>query len=182
MRSIMKVFSQLSFSTLLLVTAVGVLPVMTQAATYYVATTGSDSNPGTLAGPWRTLTASVPKLVCGDTLFVRGGNYNTESTILFDQLCPENARITVMNYPNESPIVSWSNRQNPSNTVYFYKAPLGPTNVVGGITLQGIELFNGYNAVRVDNATRITIRNCGLRHSGANGILGFCLNCTVDRN
>jgi hypothetical protein len=183
----MKVFSQFNFSTLLLATvAVGVLPVMTQAATYYVSTTGSDGNTPVQAQnpltPWRTLTASVPKLVCGDTLYVRGGNYTTESTILFNKLCPEDARITVMNYSNESPIVSWSDRQNPSNTVYFYKAPLGPTNIVGGITLQGIELFNGYNAVRVDNATRITIRNCGLRHSGENGILGFCLNCTVDRN
>jgi hypothetical protein len=46
------------------------------AATYYVANTGSNSNSGTLASPFKTITYGVGKLVAGDVLYVRGGTYN----------------------------------------------------------------------------------------------------------
>jgi len=46
------------------------------AATYYVATTGSDSNPGTQAAPFKTLAKGSRALAAGDTLFIRGGTYN----------------------------------------------------------------------------------------------------------
>src|SRR6476619_2837533 len=46
-----------------------------QAATFYVATTGNDSNPGTLAQPFRTMRQGVSVLVPGDTTYVRAGTY-----------------------------------------------------------------------------------------------------------
>jgi len=46
-----------------------------QAATYYVSTTGNDSNPGTQASAFRTLNRGVSALRAGDTLLVRGGTY-----------------------------------------------------------------------------------------------------------
>src|SRR5439155_15657990 len=42
---------------------------------YYVSTTGSDSNPGTITQPFRTLNHAVAVLHPGDTLYVRGGTY-----------------------------------------------------------------------------------------------------------
>ena len=45
---------------------------------YYVATNGNDSNPGTLASPWRTMSASCAKLNAGDTLYARGGTYGLD--------------------------------------------------------------------------------------------------------
>jgi hypothetical protein len=52
------------------------------AATYYVATTGSDSNPGTQSAPFRhlskaALTASQP----GDTVIVMDGTYDNEGAV-----------------------------------------------------------------------------------------------------
>ena len=46
-----------------------------QARNYYVATTGSDSNPGTLAQPFRTIVKGVSVLKPGETTFVRAGTY-----------------------------------------------------------------------------------------------------------
>ena len=45
------------------------------AATYYVATTGSDANPGSQAKPFQTLNKGVSLLQAGDTLYIRGGTY-----------------------------------------------------------------------------------------------------------
>jgi parallel beta-helix repeat protein len=47
----------------------------THAATYYVATSGHDANPGTEASPLRTLNKGVTKLHPGDTLYVKSGTY-----------------------------------------------------------------------------------------------------------
>jgi len=46
-----------------------------QGKTYYVATTGSDSNPGTIAQPWRTIQKAANTIVAGDTVYVRAGTY-----------------------------------------------------------------------------------------------------------
>lgn len=45
------------------------------AATYYVATTGSDSASGTSTAPLKTIAAGVAKAKAGDTIIVRDGTY-----------------------------------------------------------------------------------------------------------
>lgn len=46
------------------------------AATFYVATSGNDANPGTLASPFRTIAKGLAVIRAGDTLYIRGGTYN----------------------------------------------------------------------------------------------------------
>lgn len=48
----------------------------TAGLSYYVSTTGSDSNPGDLSRPFRTFTKGVSVLKPGDSLLVRAGTYN----------------------------------------------------------------------------------------------------------
>lgn len=50
------------------------------AATYYVATNGSDSNPGTQAAPFRTIAHGSQKMSGGDTLYIKAGTYNESLT------------------------------------------------------------------------------------------------------
>jgi hypothetical protein len=45
------------------------------ATTYYVTTTGSDSNDGSLSAPWRTITHAAAVAVAGDTAIVQNGTY-----------------------------------------------------------------------------------------------------------
>lgn len=42
-------------------------------ANYYVASTGSDRNPGTKARPWQTVKKAAITLVAGDTVLIREG-------------------------------------------------------------------------------------------------------------
>jgi hypothetical protein len=53
------------------------LPVIKRAPwkTYYVATIGSDFNPGTQALPWRTIQKAANTMVAGDTCVVLPGSY-----------------------------------------------------------------------------------------------------------
>lgn len=44
--------------------------------TYYVSTTGLDSDFGTENKPWKTIQASVKKLIPVDTLIVNSGTYD----------------------------------------------------------------------------------------------------------
>ena len=52
------------------------------AQSYFVATNGSDSNPGTLRSPWATLEHALDNTQAGDTIFVRAGRYQAKELYL----------------------------------------------------------------------------------------------------
>ena len=64
------------------------------ATTYYVATTGSDSNPGSAGAPWRTMQKAANTMIAGDTTIVKNGIY-TEGQIVFNTAGTVNSRITL---------------------------------------------------------------------------------------
>ncbi len=69
--------------------------------TYYVATNGSDSNPGTFASPFRTIKHGVSILGPSYTLLVRGGTYDEGL-----DSCPSGTswanKVRIANYNNET--------------------------------------------------------------------------------
>lgn len=70
------------------------------AATYYVATTGNDSNAGTLSSPFRTVQKGLNTLQPGDTCIIRGGTYN--EALVMGQSGTSTAPITIVNYTGET--------------------------------------------------------------------------------
>ncbi|WP_374089775.1 choice-of-anchor Q domain-containing protein [Methylomicrobium lacus] len=50
------------------------------ATTYYVSTSGSDSNSGTQSQPWRSITKAATTMRAGDTAIVSAGTYNEAVT------------------------------------------------------------------------------------------------------
>ena len=52
-----------------------------KAADYYVATSGSNSNPGTLAQPFLTIQKAADMVTAGGNVYVRGGTYRETVTM-----------------------------------------------------------------------------------------------------
>jgi hypothetical protein len=76
--------------------------------TYYVSPTGININtaPGSLAAPWATFAYALAsgRLQPGDTLLARGGTYY-ESGVNLACAGTAGSRITIQNYPNETPVI-----------------------------------------------------------------------------
>lgn len=81
-------------------------PAASTGSVYFVAATGSDSNPGTEARPWRTVQKAADTLVAGDTVYIRAGTYH-------EQVVPQNSGsadnyITYAAYPGETVTIDGS--------------------------------------------------------------------------
>ncbi len=109
------------------------------AATRYVSTApgASDSNPGTLASPWRTLQKAANTSNPGDVVLVRGGIY-TEAVVFTRGGADDTRRLTFRAYPGETPIVDGSSL----NAASLAENALFLLDGVDWITLDGFELRN----------------------------------------
>jgi len=74
------------------------------AATRYVAPSGSDRNPGTAGRPFKTVGRGIAGLRPGDTTLVRGGVY-PERVERSMPGCSASAPCALRNYPGEHPVV-----------------------------------------------------------------------------
>lgn len=67
--------------------------------TFYVSTAGSDANEGSFTNPWKTLTFAASEATAGDTIIVRGGQY--EEIFSITESGKENLPIVFKNYSGE---------------------------------------------------------------------------------
>jgi hypothetical protein len=104
---------------------------------YYVATSGKDSNPGTIRSPWRTIQHAANTVQAGDTVYVRRGVYRESVTIPVSGSATAGP-VTFQNYPGENAIVDGTGLV-PSNSV-----TQGLFNIANQsyVTLQGFEIRN----------------------------------------
>jgi hypothetical protein len=108
--------ARLGLPTALLVLTALVATGSAQATDYYVATTGSDSNAGTMAAPFATLQKGVNVAVAGDTVYIRGGTYSittpatTGAGINFTKSgTSATNQINYFAYPGEIPVFDFTN-------------------------------------------------------------------------
>lgn len=152
------------------------------ATTYYVATNGNDSNPGTDAAPFRTIARGSRQLAPGDTLFIRQGTYNEAMINRKDGFIFRNGRsITAMTryaaFPDEEVII------NPSSgdfVVYF--APTTAYVEVSGLVIDGTNATSyavkfgdkGHHMARHNRLLHNEIRHgrMGISNGGWNEIVG----------
>jgi Pel9A-like, right handed beta helix region len=134
---------------------------------YYVSTSGSDSNAGTLASPWRTIQKAANTVTQGDTVYIRGGTYNEKVTI---SKAGNGAWITFQPYNNENVIVD--------GTGITSDVESGVIQLDGGsnfIHITGLEIKNaGYAGVAIKSSstdtTDIKIDHCIIHECAASGI------------
>ncbi len=91
-------------------------PPVGSGTTYYVSTTGSDSNTGkSTAAPFKTVTKAVNTVSAGDVIEVRSGTYN-ESVIISTPGTPTKW-VALRAYAGEHPVIRGTNA---GPTIYFY--------------------------------------------------------------
>ena len=138
----------------------------TAGNSYYMSTTGSDSNTGSITSPWKTIASASAKLKPGDTLYVRGGTYTGQGGYIWNSVSgTSTAPITLKAYPGETPVFDggWT---------------LGEwvvlTNSVGWIVIDGItaqhfdDEYGDGTILLINGANNITIQNCKLIDNGKN--------------
>lgn len=120
--------------------------VSASGATYYVATTGNDSNPGTIGSPWLTVAHSFTVAGHGDTVLIRAGTYR-ENIVNPGQPGggSVNNMLHIASYPGEQVFISglvqisggsWSSVSTPVIVTATYPAT-SPNNTITDDTTSG---------------------------------------------
>ncbi len=137
--------------------------------TFYVATNGNDSNPGTLAEPFRTLTKAIILSGPGTTIYVRGGLHEYSAPIRIERSGTASAPIRLWAFPGEQPVISFSSQ------------PYGAANRGFLITtngnwwdFKGLEIcYAGDNGIKVEGSHH-RFEQCVFHHNGDTGLqIGF---------
>lgn len=135
---------------------------------YYVATTGSDSNTGTLASPFLTIGKAVGVAVAGDSVFIRGGVYKTSVNI--SKSGTSALPINIQAYQAEVPVVAGNGDVLPSPSVNTNWTPI--FTVAGNyINVKGIEVRNSAGMGVVVSGSYNVITGMHSHHNNQNGIL-----------
>ncbi len=80
------------------------------AQNIFVAPDGSDNNPGTISQPLISISAAITKAKIGDTIFVRGGTFNYNTTISIAKSGTANFRYCIFAYKKERPVLDFSSQ------------------------------------------------------------------------
>jgi len=77
------------------------------ANTYYIATDGNNSDPGTITEPWLDWAYALTQISGGDTVYFRGGTYDVDDMIVFTGGTvngTQNEKTAFFGYPDETVI------------------------------------------------------------------------------
>ncbi|HEX4645309.1 MAG TPA: right-handed parallel beta-helix repeat-containing protein, partial [Verrucomicrobiae bacterium] len=110
-----------------------------QAATFYVSTTGSDSNPGTAAQPFRTITHAYSLASAGTTILVAPGvytDYQADWGLHLASNGTASSPIVLQSQVRSGAVIDGENATNRNLAIYLD----GSYNVV-----EGFEIKNGPN-------------------------------------
>jgi|Deesub1362A_J573_1020465.scaffolds.fasta_scaffold00688_3 hypothetical protein len=139
-------FFWISFEVLLIPSHIS--PVSAQGNVYYVAPYGSDSNPGTMEQPFRTIQRAADIVQPGDTVYVREGIYNEEVTIKTSGT--PNDYITFKAYPGETVVLD-GNNFNLTKPFTCYQDYIRIEGFEIRYYLQGIDLGSGRKGIEIVN-------------------------------
>jgi len=163
---------------LLSLTAGLFLSITASANTFYVSTTGADTNPGSLAQPWRTIQKAVDTIAAGDTIIVKPGSYagcrigksgtaggvctlmaETVGTVIINSLSPANRHQSLIEI------------ENFTSTIRYW--------VIDGFECASAQRYG----IDLRDTDFITVQNCKAHNSGLTGIfLAFCYHPLIQNN
>ena len=123
--------------------------------TFYVSTTGDDSNPGTREAPWRTIQHAADTALPGSTILVRGGIYAERVTINVSGSAAK-GYVTFRSHPDETVVLDGGS----------LSVPEGRTAMISiqdqsYIRIQGFEIRNYRSSERRCTPAGIFVRGAG---------------------
>jgi hypothetical protein len=121
------------------ITGEATLPELSAASLgqYYVSTSGSDGNSGTLSQPWKTIQHAVDSVSPGDTIFILEGTYNESVKVQKSGTSAKPIRLT--NYNDQS--VTINGGSNPALTPYKQRPQYW---IVEGLKLKSTGTYTVY--------------------------------------
>ena len=131
-------------------------------SSYYVSPGGSDSNPGTLSNPWKTIQKAVNSVSAGDTVYIRAGTYREVVTL--SRSGTSSAPISILAYPGEKAIVDGNNYSVASGYSPLVKITGSYTN------LNGLEIRYGGMGLVIIGAHNL-VSTVNVHHNQQNGVL-----------
>jgi hypothetical protein len=160
------------YPSLTVIMAIFFLCASAHGATYYVATTGVDTNDGSSAHPWATIQKAVDTIANGDTIVVRDGTYvgarieSSGTSGAPKTLMSANKWGAKINAPSSKA------KHNGNLELENYDLPLSYW-VVDGFEVDGQLLHRcidirgtaGTSSTAYDPAHHITIQNCHVHHA-----------------
>ncbi len=119
----------------------------------------------------------------GDTVYVHGGVYNETGIIQIKK-----SNVKLLNAPGESPTIHCA--QQPQYHGIYVNSSVNITlsdgakaiAAIGNITIEGFEIRNCLNGMRLDNVYDSVIRRNWIHDNKSQGILGSTKNTLIDRN
>jgi len=149
-----------------------------EANNWYVAKTGSNSNPGTYALPFLTIQKAADYAIAGDTVFIRGGTY--QLYVIFLNSGTNTSPITIMPYQSEIVIVDGDNYALPSSGEWY-----ALFNLAGNyINVSGLEVrYSAGMGVKISGtnciATNMKVHHCRQTGMIITGNYSIVQNSTV---
>lgn len=151
-----------------------------QAAIYYVATNGNNSNPGTIDQPWLTIQWAVDHVIAGDTINVRAGTYvgaRIENSGI------QGKPITLRSFSGELVLLNSAGPNNKHNSIMEVETWNG-SGIVSYWIIDGFEIANaGRYGVDLRSTYYVTAKNNTVHNSAVTGIFSaFSYFARIENN
>ena len=141
---------------------------MQQRTVYYVAPTGSDSDPGTETRPWRTVQKGANTLTAGDTVYIKAGTYS-------ERVDPVNSGsagyfITYAAYPGDTVTIDGASISMPSYESGLFQVEDRSYIRVSGLRILNAGPYDNNAGILVDSSSHIVIENNYTYNTVSSGI------------
>ena len=142
------------------------------ASDYHVAPSGSDANPGTADAPFRTVQKACDSARAGDRILLAEGVY-AEENVFLRYSGAEDRPIVLRNRPGERPVIE--------GRIELH-SHAGWQRPIGWITIEGLEIRNGWDGIKFYNAQNVLLRHNNIHHARNQGILGNGYQVRIEGN
>jgi parallel beta-helix repeat protein len=140
------------------------LDVSAAANVYYVAPGGSDSDPGTISRPWRTIGKAVRTLAPGDVVYIKNGQYREHVVLGWKDAGAPGKTIAYRAYPGHQPVLDGTGVGGVARGLFELTG-------CDYIEISGLLIRNSPKAgIHVRGSEHVTVKNNRIERSKSSGI------------